>query len=244
MSSSWTGAPREPQRLSRAEIESRLLDTARQLIQRAGLTVSLEHLRLDELLELADVPKTSFYRVWQSKDYLLRRRSRRLDAARGRRRSRLRPETIRVAGGMIASTPTCWSPPRAGSECCARRSAWARSRTSRRCWLDRGAAPASRRASRHRGRGGARAHQDGAAGGRERLPQPHGRLLRRSPRCRYYRLREHHDEEYVAAAGAAVVEGCAALRREDPELVDGTVTGPAIDGDRPTGASRRWASSA
>lgn len=62
------GVPGRAQRLSSEETRTRVLDTAMMMLGKTGLTVSLEHLGLEELIRAADVPRSSFYRLWSTKE--------------------------------------------------------------------------------------------------------------------------------------------------------------------------------
>lgn len=233
MTRSWTGAPREPQRLSKPEIERRLLDTARQLIQKTGLTVSLEHLRLDELLDMAEVPKTSFYRVWESKDRFFARLLEELVQSEGGVGAAYDPETIRVAGSVIRQHPELLS------------TAEGRERVLRET-IRQGA---RRNFTALLGSTGWRTYMailatlPGIAdeGARERiktaLQAAENDFLNRMAEfysellpVLHYRLRPGITTRHVAAAGAAVVEGLVQRYVVSPELVGGTVPGPALDG--------------
>ncbi|WP_255784565.1 TetR/AcrR family transcriptional regulator [Mycobacteroides abscessus] len=56
-------------RLSSAQLRERLLTTAVSMLTKSGgLTVSLAHLNMEDLIRIADVPRSSVYRVWESKD--------------------------------------------------------------------------------------------------------------------------------------------------------------------------------
>lgn len=44
------------------------MDTAVAMLGKSGLTVSLEHLALEELIRRAGVPRSSFYRLWSTKE--------------------------------------------------------------------------------------------------------------------------------------------------------------------------------
>lgn len=54
-------------RLSAEDTRRRLLDTALDMLQHTGLTVSLEHLNMEVLIREADVPRSSVFRLWGSK---------------------------------------------------------------------------------------------------------------------------------------------------------------------------------
>lgn len=49
-----------------------MLDTARDTLVRGGLTVSLDHISVEQLIREAGVSRTAFYRRWPSKDLFLR----------------------------------------------------------------------------------------------------------------------------------------------------------------------------
>ena len=63
----WGSTARAP-RLSSKESRRRIMDTAVGMLERSGLTVSLEHLNLEELIRAAEVPRSAFYRLWSAKD--------------------------------------------------------------------------------------------------------------------------------------------------------------------------------
>ncbi|MGV9834313.1 TetR/AcrR family transcriptional regulator [Nocardia niigatensis] len=59
-----TGASKRGARLAPVEVRERLLDLAMEMLADTGLTVSLSHLSLEELMRQADVPRSSVRRVW------------------------------------------------------------------------------------------------------------------------------------------------------------------------------------
>jgi AcrR family transcriptional regulator len=63
-----TGLPRRRPRLSDRETERRMLDTAVGMANEAGLTVSLEHISLEEVIREAGVARSAVYRRWPYKD--------------------------------------------------------------------------------------------------------------------------------------------------------------------------------
>lgn len=63
-----TGAARRRKRMSDADTRQRMLDTAVQLITQRGMSVSLEHLSFEEIIQAAGVARTSVYRRWPYKD--------------------------------------------------------------------------------------------------------------------------------------------------------------------------------
>ncbi len=63
-----TGAARRRVRISDEETGRRMLDAALALIAERGMSVSLEHLSLEEIIHAAGVARTSVYRRWPYKD--------------------------------------------------------------------------------------------------------------------------------------------------------------------------------
>jgi AcrR family transcriptional regulator len=62
------GITRRHRRLSDAETRDRMLRTAIEMIDRDGLTVSLEHISFEAVIRAADVSRSTAYRHWQYKD--------------------------------------------------------------------------------------------------------------------------------------------------------------------------------
>jgi AcrR family transcriptional regulator len=65
------GARTAPRRQRREDVETRLIEKASELIVASGLSLTLDRLRIDELLDETGIPRTTFYRRWRSKDELL-----------------------------------------------------------------------------------------------------------------------------------------------------------------------------
>lgn len=63
-----TGLARRGRRLSDAETERRMFQAAVALVNRTGLTVSLDHISFEELIRDADVSRSTVYRRWPYKD--------------------------------------------------------------------------------------------------------------------------------------------------------------------------------
>jgi AcrR family transcriptional regulator len=63
-----TGLGRRRRRLSDRETERRMLDAAVSMVNEAGLTVSLEHISLEEVIREAGVARSAVYRRWPYKD--------------------------------------------------------------------------------------------------------------------------------------------------------------------------------
>jgi AcrR family transcriptional regulator len=62
------GPTRRRHRLSDKETEERMLAAAEAMVNQAGLTVSLEHLRLEDVIREAGVARSAVYRRWPYKD--------------------------------------------------------------------------------------------------------------------------------------------------------------------------------
>jgi AcrR family transcriptional regulator len=63
-----TGLARRGRRLSDRETEQRMLQAAAAMVNRTGLTVSLDHISLEEVIREADVSRSAVYRRWPYKD--------------------------------------------------------------------------------------------------------------------------------------------------------------------------------
>jgi AcrR family transcriptional regulator len=63
-----TGLGRRRRRLTDQETERRMLDTAAAMAHATGLTVSLEHISLEEVIKEAGVARSAVYRRWPYKD--------------------------------------------------------------------------------------------------------------------------------------------------------------------------------
>lgn len=66
----WANADgRKRHRMSEAELRERILNTALEMLtESGGVTVSLAHLNMEELIRLAEVPRSSVYRTWANKE--------------------------------------------------------------------------------------------------------------------------------------------------------------------------------
>ena len=70
-SSEPTGLTRRGRRLSDQETELRMLHAAVTMVNRDGLTVSLDHLSFEDVIRAADVSRSAVYRRWPYKDLFL-----------------------------------------------------------------------------------------------------------------------------------------------------------------------------
>jgi AcrR family transcriptional regulator len=60
-----------PARVPAEEVRQRMLDAGRELALEAGAALTIEHLRLEEVIQRARVPRSSVYRMWPYKeDYI------------------------------------------------------------------------------------------------------------------------------------------------------------------------------
>ena len=53
-----------PERVAAEEVRQRMLDAGRQLAHEVGAALTIEHLRLEEVIQRARVPRSSVYRMW------------------------------------------------------------------------------------------------------------------------------------------------------------------------------------
>ncbi len=53
-----------PERVAAEEVRQRMLDAGRDLALAAGAALTIEHLRLEEVIQAARVPRSSVYRLW------------------------------------------------------------------------------------------------------------------------------------------------------------------------------------
>jgi AcrR family transcriptional regulator len=66
-----TAMTTRPERVPAEEIRQRMLGAGRELALEAGAALTIEHLRLEEVIQRARVPRSSAYRLWPYKeDYI------------------------------------------------------------------------------------------------------------------------------------------------------------------------------
>jgi len=60
-----------PERVPAEEVRQRMLDAGRELAEEVGAALTIEHLRLEEVIQRARVPRSSVYRMWAYReDYI------------------------------------------------------------------------------------------------------------------------------------------------------------------------------
>lgn len=231
--SSWTGRQRDTQRLSRAEVERRLLEQAASLIEQHGLTVSLEHLRVDELMEMTGVPKTSFYRVWDSKEDFLIRVLEEVVKPDERGGAAFDPSTLDAVKDSIAAHPELvdsedgvlrlfFEAIRVGAD----RNYWALRHGVK--WKTYTAVQATLR-SLPDGELQRRVEKAVIAAEQSFVSHMTSFYAEMLPLFGY-RFREGVGPQHLAAAGAAVVEGLVQRSLVNEELAESRIPGPAIGG--------------
>jgi AcrR family transcriptional regulator len=62
-----TGLARRARRLPEEQTEHLMLQTAVAMVRRSGLTVSLDHISLEDVIRAANVPRSSVYRRWPTR---------------------------------------------------------------------------------------------------------------------------------------------------------------------------------
>src|ERR1700730_19157637 len=61
----WSeGMTARPERVAAEEVRQRMLDAGRELALEAGAALTIEHLRLEEVIQRARVPRSSVYPMW------------------------------------------------------------------------------------------------------------------------------------------------------------------------------------
>lgn len=95
------GSANSPPRLSRKEVRKRVLDVAVRLLSSTGLTVSFEHLSMDELIRQSNVPRASVFRAFGDREGLITElmlRMIRPDKSRG---AAFDPDTLAVSEATV-----------------------------------------------------------------------------------------------------------------------------------------------
>src|SRR5580693_309931 len=59
-----TAMTARPERVPAEEVKQRMLDAGREMALEAGAALTIEHLRLEEVIQRARVPRSSVYRMW------------------------------------------------------------------------------------------------------------------------------------------------------------------------------------
>lgn len=103
--SSFQPGARESRRTSKSGVQERMLRIGLDVVQQVGLTVSLEHIRVDELMSAAGVPKASFYRIWKSKEAYLGDLLEGALAPNEAGAAAFDPSTLKAAGRVIREHP-------------------------------------------------------------------------------------------------------------------------------------------
>src|ERR1700758_888695 len=96
-----------PERVPAEEVRQRMLDAGRELALEAGAALTIEHLRLEEVIQRARVPRSSVYRMWPYREgdiddllcYLAGAGSFFSD------RSLIDPETFSIAAQVVTDHP-------------------------------------------------------------------------------------------------------------------------------------------
>ncbi len=57
-----------PERVAADEVRQRMLDAGRELALESGAALTIEHMRLEEVIQRARVPRSSVYRLWPYRD--------------------------------------------------------------------------------------------------------------------------------------------------------------------------------
>ncbi|WP_146076326.1 TetR/AcrR family transcriptional regulator [Rathayibacter rathayi] len=63
-----SGGSTRARRIPAEQVRSRMIATAREVVSTHGLTVSFAHLPMEEYIRLAEVPRSSVYRIWSTRE--------------------------------------------------------------------------------------------------------------------------------------------------------------------------------
>jgi len=96
-----------PERVPAEEVRQRMLDAGRELAIEAGAALTIEHLRLEEVIQRARVPRSSVYRLWAYREEYIDDLLCYLAGAGSLFGSRpvFDPVTFSVAGQVLADNP-------------------------------------------------------------------------------------------------------------------------------------------
>ncbi|MBT9605727.1 hypothetical protein [Microbacterium sp.] len=229
----WGSAARAP-RLSSEESRHRVMTTAVGMLDSSGLTVSLEHLNLEELIRAAEVPRSAFYRLWPAKDRFFADLLVELATTSESNDAMFYPGTQDVAHGIIGKYQHLLAT-HDGRVAVLREVARVATRVnfehfsgsvSWRSHVTLVATASSLADAEHRERV-ASALQETERRFIDRTAEFYGTALA-SLGFSFY---PGASAELLAGLGAAVVEGLAQRRLVNPDLVDTVISKPGIDGE-------------
>ncbi|MFS0794455.1 hypothetical protein [Microbacterium sp. 1P10AE] len=229
----WGSVTRAP-RISSEESRRRLMTTAVEMLAHTGLTVSLEHLNLEELIRAAEVPRSAFYRLWPAKDLFFADLLVELATTSESNDAMFYPGTQDAADGVIQKYTHLLST-HPGRVAVLREVARVATRenfehfsesVSWRSHVTLVATASSLADTEHRDKV-ASALRETERRFIERTAEFYGTALAGLGFSFY----PGASAELLAGLGAAVVEGLAQRRLVNPELVDTVIMKPGIDGD-------------
>lgn len=210
------------------------MTTAVAMLDRTGLTVSLEHLNLEELIRASGVPRSAFYRLWPAKDKFFSDLLVELATSSESNDAMFYPGTQDVAYGIIAHYQHLLAT-HPGRVAVLREVARVATRVnfehfsesvSWRSHVTLVASASSLADATHRARV-ASALQETERRFIERTAEFYGSALSGLGFSFY----PGASAELLAGLGAAVVEGMAQRRLVNPELADTIILKPGIDGE-------------
>ena len=111
-----------PERVPAEEVRQRMLDAGRELAIEAGAALTIEHLRLEEVIQRARVPRSSVYRLWAYRNEYIDDLLCYLAGAGSLFSNRpvFDPETFSVAGQVLADNRHLLATPTGAARCCGR----------------------------------------------------------------------------------------------------------------------------
>ena len=210
------------------------MTTAVGMLDSSGLTVSLEHLNLEELIRAAEVPRSAFYRLWPAKDRFFADLLVELATTSESNDAMFYPGTQDVAHGIIGKYQHLLAT-HDGRVAVLREVARVATRVnfehfsgsvSWRSHVTLVATASSLADAEHRERV-ASALQETERRFIDRTAEFYGTALA-SLGFSFY---PGASAELLAGLGAAVVEGLAQRRLVNPDLVDTVISKPGIDGE-------------